>query len=147
MHKLSCRILLLLAIITVSGCESKPDFPIYSVKGLVKFTDGNPVSDGWIEFSSQAPETKGRNSNSRIAKDGTFEMETFARGKGAYAGPVEAVISTPVAEFDPEKGDVKKPEVNIPEKYRDYKTSGLTYQIEKKDNTLNITIERNGTKP
>lgn len=59
-------------------------------------------------------------------------METFARGKGAYAGPVTAVISEPASEFDAEKGDVKKSEVKVLEKYKNYDTSGLKYEIEKK---------------
>jgi hypothetical protein len=89
-----------------------------------------------------AGETKGRNSNSKIDKDGNFEMETFARGKGAYAGPVTAVISEPASEFDPETGGVKKSDVKVLEKYKNYETSGLKYDIEKKDNTLNIIIDR-----
>ena len=88
---------LLVVILGLNGCETneKPIFPVYPVKGTVKYADGKPLIDGWIEFTSQAGETKGRNSNSKIDKDGSFEMETFARGKGAYAGPVTAVISEP----------------------------------------------------
>lgn len=140
-RKIGCLILFLSGLI---GCDTndKPVFPVYSVKGTVKYADGKPLTDGWIEFTSQAGETKGRNSNSKIDKDGNFEMETFARGKGAYAGPVTAVISEPASEFDPEKGDVKKPDVKVLEKYKNYDTSGLKYEIEKKDNTLNIIIDR-----
>ena len=140
-RKFICLLVLLSGLI---GCETneKPTFPVYPVKGTVKYADGKPLTDGWIEFTSQTGETKGRNSNSKIDKDGNFEMETFARGKGAYAGPVTAVISEPASEFDPEKGDVKKSEVKVLEKYKNYETSGLKYEIEKKDNTLNIIIDR-----
>ncbi len=135
---------LLVVILGLNGCETneKPIFPVYPVKGTVKYADGKPLIDGWIEFTSQAGETKGRNSNSKIDKDGSFEMETFARGKGAYAGPVTAVISEPASEFDPETGGVKNPGVKVLEKYKNYETSGLKYEIEKKDNTLNIIIDR-----
>ena len=135
---------LLVVILGLNGCETneKPIFPVYPVKGTVKYADGKPLTDGWIEFTSQAGETKGRNSNSNIDKDGSFEMETFARGKGAYAGPVTAVISEPASEFDPETGGVKNPGVKVLEKYKNYETSGLKYEIEKKDNTLNIIIDR-----
>lgn len=139
--KFVCLIVLLSGLI---GCETneKPIFPVYPVKGTVKYADGKPLTDGWIEFTSQAGETKGRNSNSKIDKDGSFEMETFARGKGAYAGPVTAVISEPASEFDPETGGVKNPGVKVLEKYKNYETSGLKFEIEKKDNTLNIIIDR-----
>ena len=127
----------------LTGCgNEQPVFPVYPVKGTVKYTDGKPLTDGWIEFTSQAPETKGRNSNSKIDKDGNFEMESFGRGKGAYAGPVTAVISEPASEFDPATGGVKTSSVKVLEKYKNYDTSGLKYEIEKKENTLNIIIQR-----
>ena len=73
---------LCLFLICLTGCgNEQPVFPVYPVKGTVKYTDGKPLTDGWIEFTSQAPETKGRNSNSKIDKDGNFEMESFGRGK------------------------------------------------------------------
>lgn len=140
-RNIACLILFMSVLV---GCDTndKPVFPVYPVKGTVKYADGKPLTDGWIEFTSMAGETKGRNSNSKIDKDGNFEMETFARGKGAYAGPVTAVISEPASEFDPETGGVKKSDVKVLEKYKNYETSGLKYDIEKKDNTLNIIIDR-----
>ena len=134
----------ILFVVALIGCDSneKPVYPVYPVKGTVKYSDGKPLTDGWIEFTSMAGETKGRNSNSKIDKDGNFEMETFARGKGAYAGPVVAVISEPASEFDPETGGVKKSNVKVLEKYKNYETSGLKYEIEKKENSINIIIDR-----
>jgi len=134
-----CLLVLLSGLI---GCDTneRPVFPVYPVKGTVKYDDGQPVVDGWIEFTYQAGETKGRNSNSKIDKEGKFEMETFARGKGAYAGPVTAVISEPSSNSETE--EVKIPNDKILEKYKNYETSGLKFEIDKKDNTLNIIIDR-----
>jgi hypothetical protein len=136
-----CLLVLLSGLI---GCDTneKPVFPVYPVKGTVKYDDGKPLTDCWIEFTSQAGETKGRNSNSKIDKDGNFEMETFARGKGAYAGPVTAVISEPAPKSESETEEVKILHDKVLEKYKNYETSGLKFDIEKKDNTLNIIIDR-----
>ena len=73
----SACLILLMSILVGCDTNDKPVFPVYPVKGTVKYADGKPLTDGWIEFTSMAGETKGRNSNSKIDKDGNFEMETF----------------------------------------------------------------------
>jgi hypothetical protein len=35
-----------------------------------------------------------------------------------------------------------RPEVSVPEKYKDYSTSGLKFTIEAKENKIDIIIER-----
>lgn len=137
--RLSIIAALLLAF--VSGCGEKK-IPVYPVKGTVKFSDGKPVSGGFVEFVCQDGEAKGRNSNSKIEKDGSFELESFAQGKGAYAGTSLVTVHSLPTGYDAEKGKEVPPEVSIPDKYKDYATSGLKFTIEAKENKIDIVIDR-----
>ena len=80
-----CLLVLLSGLI---GCDTneKPVFPVYPVKGTVKYDDGKPLTDCWIEFTSQAGETKGRNSNSKIDKDGNLSEDAWSSLKQLFLG-------------------------------------------------------------
>jgi len=134
-------ILAALLLAFVSGCGEKK-IPVYPVKGTVKFKDGKPLPGGFVEFVCQDGEAKGRNSNSKIEKDGSFELESFGQGKGAYAGTNLVTVHPLGVEFDAEKGKEVRPEVSVPEKYKDYATSGLKFTIEAKENKIDIVIDR-----
>ncbi|MSR32020.1 MAG: hypothetical protein EXR99_10990 [Gemmataceae bacterium] len=146
-----------LLALTLAGCGGEgtsvsPNtaIPVYSVKGTVKFKDGKVVTEGLVEFVSQAEVTKGRSSTAKVKPDGSYELETFDKGKGAFAGPSLARI-TPLIhgsgpavddEGNPIEGKVeKKAASSIPAKYNDYKTSGLSFTIEKKENVIDIVLE------
>lgn len=130
-------------IFLLPGCGgSGPSIPVYPVKGTVKFADGKPVTAGFVEFVCQEGEGKGRNSNSKIAADGSFELESFDKGKGAYAGIAKVTVHPLPTEFNAEKGKEVPPEVSIPDKYKNYDTSGLQFTVDKKDNKFDIVIER-----
>ncbi|MSR32021.1 MAG: hypothetical protein EXR99_10995 [Gemmataceae bacterium] len=140
MRKTLSLALIALMITALVGCGGGEP-AIYPVKGTVKYSQGKAVTGGIIEFTSQAPESKGKNSSGNIQPDGSFELETPGRGKGAYAGDALVILVNPPSEFDPTKGDVKKQSVFIPNRYSSYQSSSLKAKVEPKENSISLVID------
>jgi hypothetical protein len=108
------------------------------VKGKVKFKDGSDVSvlAGYtVTFESEDAKSS---SIGEIGPDGTFQLSTLGQNDGAPPGKYRVVI-TPPGSSDPER---PPPKSQIPAKYFNFDTSGLTAEIKPGRNTIELEVER-----
>ena len=135
-----------LAILTMpwGGC-SNDQVPTYPVRGRVEFPDREPIRTGIVELQSLEA---GLNARGNIARDGSFVLGTYASDDGAIAGEHRAIVvqlfavdSIQDTDIVHDHGDAVDP------KYADYATSGLTFEIEPKENVLRIVVERAANPP
>jgi hypothetical protein len=134
--------ILVLSLVAASGCSSS----VAAVKGMVS-VDGKPANDGMVIFSAGD-----RSGSGAIRPDGTydapevpigevtvaiFQMVMSEEGKNAApkgGGPLAGMENLP-------KADIAVADaVPIPPKYRDIKTSGLTYTVKRGGNEINIEL-------
>lgn len=115
-----------LAVIAALGCGcGKPSPAVHPTGGTVTF-EGRPAAGFTVEFSSQAPETRGLSASGIVAADGGFSLRTRFAGKardGAVAGPHRVVVVPPPAAVQP------GPVAPVPLRYADYLSSGLTAEV------------------
>jgi len=116
-----------------AGCGSKTA----PVNGRVKFKDGSDVSvlKGYtvsLEHDEDRISAAGD-----IEADGTFKLSTFSPGDGAIPGRHRVAISP----ADPPP-DAPPPKPVLPQKYRDFGTSGLTVEAKPGPNTPEADLER-----
>src|SRR5438034_7592372 len=80
-------ILCLAAALLSTGCvRTNPTAPkTYAVKGKVVYSDGTPMTSGFIEF--QSVKHPGLRINAEIKKDGTFTLETLVDGQRLRGAP------------------------------------------------------------
>ena len=126
---------LMISAIALSGC--KPSEKLGRIGGKVTF-QGKPVSEGIVLFSCI---DKGVNMTAALAKDGSYEI-IMAKGAGLPLGAYRVCV-TPPPEFYPigQPAPPKpKPYPNIPAKYRNYQTSGLTVTVEDGENPFDIDM-------
>ncbi len=131
--------LLGLAALALAGCG--PAEPaLYPVEGTVKFFDGAPADGCIVEFRSEADATKGLNARSEVGPGGVYRLKTVVNGKekdGAVAGPHAVVVVGPPA------GSSGGPAPSVPQRFADYKTSGLAFEVKAQpENTYPIVVDR-----
>ncbi len=118
------RLAIVCCMISVVGCGGgESSKPSAKVQGTVTY-QGNPVEEGSVGFFDRKMGTGG---NAPISADGTFETE-----RPIVYGSYEVSIMPPVEEKEipgsmPAK--LPKPMANIPQKYRDGRTSGFKAEI------------------
>ncbi|MDB5341216.1 MAG: hypothetical protein JWN70_6835 [Planctomycetaceae bacterium] len=123
----------------VAGCGSSgPPAPkVGTVSGKVKFK-GEPVKEGQVLFEDP---TQGQLAGANLKSDGTYYVTTAEGGLrvGTYGVKVTAVpvASDPV--MNPKPVPPADP-ANIPKKYRNAKTSGLTLVVKQGGNTYDIEM-------
>ena len=108
------------------------------VSGKVTF-QGEPVSKGLVLLANAE---KGVHVMAELRGDGTFDVET-ADGFGLPPGTYQVAITPPRIEFpiDPTGAPpVIREYPNIPAKYRDAATSGLTIAVEEGENRLDVDM-------
>lgn len=131
--------LALTLFIFICGC-GKPDPAVHPVSGTVKMSDGTSAAGCTVEFSSEAPETKGLNARGEVQADGSFKLMTTINGKdkeGAVAGKHKVVVVPPSA-----SSSGGPPPPAVPARYAEYNNSGLTFEVKPgENNTYPITIE------
>jgi hypothetical protein len=88
----SCRASAIVLAILVGCDRSQP--PSYPVSGSVRFSDGQPVRFGIVEFDSREP---GPSPRAKLDDHGRFSLGTFAARDGAPAGEYRVII---VQHFD-----------------------------------------------
>ena len=134
------RLLLLIAL-CLSGCGGG-QLPTYPVNGKVVFEDGTSPQFGTVEFLNDAHQL---NARGEIASDGTFSVSTFVDGDGAVEGThriaiIQLTTSPQTAQFnhliEHDHGDVVDP------RYHDFRTSGLTCQIQTDDNEVTLNVKK-----
>lgn len=117
-----------LALFVVAGCGS--DGPkMHPVRGRVELAGGNvaDLAGAGVEAALDSDPTV--RASGVIAEDGSFRLETLHAGvirRGAQEGNYKARI---VPGDDEDKQARKRVRQALPEKYRQFQTSGLTFQV------------------
>jgi hypothetical protein len=151
----SRNFVLLLVLITLAGCGAGTTAKA-KVKGRVKFFD-KYLTAGTVSFLANAG---GQTGSANIDFDGNYEMAD------APVGDVKITVKVPTLQSGPGGGPPKAPAgippmrepggdggmastppaidpkkiVQIPVKYGKADTSGLTYTVQKGEQTYNITL-------
>jgi hypothetical protein len=71
------------------GC-SESRIPTYAATGVVRFSNGEPVRFGLVEFHS---EKNGPSPRAKLDDQGQFSLGTFTMGDGAPAGEYRVIIA------------------------------------------------------
>jgi hypothetical protein len=137
-HSLRAWALLLVSIVLgVAGCDKGP--PITQVSGKVTF-QGQPVSEGVINFALES----GFGVQAVLAGDGSYRLLSH-HGKGIPLGSYKVTIAPP--SFDPVPADMSNPPPpqppypNIPQRYRNFDTSGFTAEAGESDNVFDFDMK------
>jgi hypothetical protein len=115
------------------GCASSGDegFPeTVPVKGKVTMA-GQPLPKGSISFIPNS----GRPATALIQPDGTYVLSTFEEKDGAVPGHFRVTVTATTADPNqmPRPGE-PPPKALVPKKYNRPESSGLTADVDKKDN-------------
>lgn len=145
-HVFTC-VALLAGLVSLSGCESKPDNPpTFPVTGTVTYK-GNPVPNATVSLSPLDMNIQG--ASGTTDENGKFEVMTFEPGDGAMPGeyqvrvsayelvaePTEAAASEEPLTLEDEEAmydgqeDVEPSQNLLPKKYENAATSGLTHTV------------------
>ncbi|MEM8865830.1 MAG: carboxypeptidase-like regulatory domain-containing protein [Planctomycetota bacterium] len=119
----SKRRLLLLAIFACSLAGCGPD--LHSGKGVVQFTDGEPLHGGSVELRSR---DYGAQYASRIDTQGGFQLTSRDGTPGVPPGEYDAVVVL-IVMTDVLSAEQHTHGRNVPMRYFDYKTSDLAATI------------------
>jgi hypothetical protein len=124
----------LLLLGAVAGCGGS----LQPVRGTVAFEDGEPISAGMVVFESKdgQPIVTARG---EIQPDGRYQLSTHRSGDGVPPG-VYRVLVTPPPPEDP-LGRFAKPPFD--ERYLDFKSSGLEFEVRSGPNEFPIRLARN----
>lgn len=132
---LMCGLLPLIA----AGCSSSEE-KTYEVRGLVRYTDGKLLREGSVEFERMNTK-KPITATGRIKPDGTFELGTFGLADGAVAGHHRVVVIAGQNDASRHERPWLLPSIKLHPKYRDFKTSGLQFEVKPESNHFVIEVE------
>ena len=129
----------ILLLIFLGGCESGPE--LAEVTGVVVFADGEKLTTGHVEFETIGQQ-KPISSTGAIKEDGTFVLGTYAADDGVMPGRYRAVV---ISDFQIGTGNERPgliPEPQVDPRFRDFKTSGLEFEVSPGENRFEISVER-----
>jgi hypothetical protein len=124
-------LLVLAAALAASSCGGGGP-RIYSVHGQV-FYEGKPADGAIVFFHPQGDHRSAADLPSgKVGSDGSFELLTYNRGKGAAAGRYSVTISwtDPAARTEDDEKQL------LPARYLDPTTSQLAAEVKEEDNKL-----------
>ncbi|MBN2291123.1 MAG: carboxypeptidase regulatory-like domain-containing protein [Pirellulales bacterium] len=117
------------------GC--KKEETLGAVSGKVTFK-GQPLTEGVVMFVNKA---KGVHMTAPVDAEGNYKV-VMAKGAGLPPGEYQVTVNPPVLDAPMGAGPVQIPVYpNIPQKYRNAKTSGLTLTVTEEGSTLNIDMQ------
>lgn len=132
-----------LVLLLAAGCSSRVDDkwtrmrpPVFPATGIVVYQD-KPVAGATVMLESQSSDEKARGKVAIGHTDsgGRFRVRTYKEYEGAVAGPhrvsvtkFEYVENKP-ANADPNIDYPLIPKPLLPERYKDFATSGLTATV------------------
>ncbi len=120
----------------MSSCSQKEK--LGAVSGKVTF-QGQPVKQGTVMFTNKA---KGVFMTAKLDEQGQFKV-VMAKGAGLPPGEYQLSVNPPIPDLSMGAGPMPAPIPvcpNIPLRYRDYKTSGLTLTVPEEGTTRNIDM-------
>jgi hypothetical protein len=124
---------LLLLPVAGTGCGG-----MNSVSGKVAFDDGAPVTGGMLVFESKDKEPA-VTARAEIQPDGSYRLGTHKPGDGAPAGVYRVLVAPPPPQ-DPRDRFAPPP---FEERYTDFSTSGLEFEVKSGSNEFPIQLQRN----
>ena len=133
------KLALLFAVIlfAASGCSGKS-----TVRGTVKFSDGEPLTRGSVFFQDVGGVHQ---FFGVINEDGTFSLGELRDGDGIPPGQYTAWLAgVNIEEYgmDENDRDWRRVEVIMDKKFESPRTSGLSFEISTKRTNIEITVER-----
>ena len=131
--------LVVVGAVFLAGCGQKfnatPPPKVYPVKGKFLLSSGKPVSGGIITFH---PKTKlGAEASGEIGPDGSFQLTTIVKNDGALPGSYTVSVDP----YFKGGGPSKVPASRVPPKFVAPGTSGVTAEVEAKENDLKIELK------
>ena len=127
-----------MAALFLVGCDSGT--PKHPVRGKVAYRDGSPLTGGMVEFQRPGDVVS---AVAYIQPDGTYELMTSDLADGAPEGNYQVRVLPDESEEDDGDGTRKVPPgPKLHPRYKQYDTSGLTFQVASGDNTFDIVVER-----
>ena len=122
--------------LSLHGCSSEEIRG--RIVGKVTF-QSKPISEGLVVFNNTE---KGIYMTAKLKEDGSYQVLT-AKGAGLPLLTYQAAVCPPLIDAPPGKFS-SPPKVsqfpNIPRKYRDPKTAGLTLQVHEGENRFDIDM-------
>jgi len=163
--RLAFSILAMLGLLglMLNGCSKGPSRPkTYSVSGTVTL-NGQPVDGATVVFVPKALGTWGaaapqgpQVATGETDAQGRYSLGTFAKGDGAIPGEYLVKVfkypkpAAPAGTSSGGEEEYRPPEENappppapknmLPEKYANEQTSGLSFTVEPKANTFDISL-------
>jgi len=144
----NCKPFMLLGLASFSslllaGCGNDGRLPTAKVTGTVYY-DGAPLPIGSVLFN---PVAGGPSAEANLEADGTYVLETYANKDGAILGKHEIIV---MAHTFPGGSGLPEDQINgnqatvslIPERYGDFKKSGLTAEIVSGQNTVDLQLSK-----
>ncbi len=150
------RFIPLVFVAIAIGCSSD-NLTTHSLHGQLKFPDGTSPKFGTLALYNAEHKV---NARGEVNPDGSFTVETYAPNDGAVAGRHAVVIiqfmSNPLSakrevliEIEDADGETDHDHDHDHEqadmvhlKYADYRTSGLTIQVEPGSNQVTLEIQK-----
>jgi hypothetical protein len=134
---LSCLCVLIVLGSMLMGCGRSGEKP-QPVSGRVTF-QGKAVAAGMIRFSNPQAAI---DIMANLRPDGAYEV-LMARGAGLPTGTYQVAVMPPMVERPIGMGQAPKPPVcaDIPAKYRQPSTSGLTLTVKPGRNVLDVDMQ------
>ena len=145
MHLPSTPLAVIGICLLAAGCGTGGE-PTHPVTGRVTFSDGAPVPDARVSFTSQE---QGISAFGKTDASGQYSLKVDQEGagEGVPAGKYQAVVvhspPQPEVQEGPATAPVRKPPSPIHPKYSRYESSGLEFQVSEGANTIDIKVDRN----
>lgn len=113
------------------------------VQGVVTL-DEEPVGPGTLIFGPAGPEPSSKALIAYFGEDGRYELHSAADESGVPAGEYRVrVYGRGGADFTEEQARPPQDQQSeIPPRYSDYSTSGLTASVQPGNNTIDFPLER-----
>jgi hypothetical protein len=124
------------AFVSIVGCSGGR----YPVNGKVTYPDGTPLTEGNVIGLMGEGQTS-VTVQGTVKSDGTFSWGTQRPGDGALPGKYKVIV-VPRGLGDSEIEQGMQPDVDS--KFMNYDGSGITFEVKKGPNTLNITVTKPG---